>query len=199
MGRQLFPHRSALGSVACLALLATPITAQIVDNTSLEARVWRTGNAHIVDFPEPASRTEAAPAGTVAAEQLRRPLSAQARQMLQKAQRAAEWGGHLLAIQQLTEALVKFPEAAVWIQPLLGVELLKTDQFAAAVKSFEQAVTLLPRDAVNRSNFGLSLAAVGQYDRARQELRRALELDRSNATTKQLLEVVEARTLPSHD
>lgn len=180
----------------CLALLATPIAAQIADTASLEARVWRMGNARIVDFPEPAPRPEA---GTVSAEQLRRPLSAQARQMLQKAQRAAESGDHVAAIQQLTDALTKFPESAVWIQPLLGIELLKTDQFAAAVKSFEQAVALLPRDAINRSNFGLSLAAVGQYERARQELRRALELDRSNTTTKQLLEVVEAYNLPNHD
>ena len=174
-----------------LALLATPVVAQIADTASLEARVWRMGNARVVDFPEPAPRAEAAPAGTVSAEQLRRPLPAQARQLLQKAQRAAESGDHMSAVQQLTEALAKFPESAVWVQPLLGVELLKTDQFAAAVKSFEQAVALLPRDAVNRSNFGLSLAAVGQYDRARQELRRALELDGSNTTTKQLLGVVE--------
>ena len=197
MGRRSFPRRP-LGSLVWLGRIGAPITAQIVDS-SLEARVWRTVNARVADFPEPRPRTEAAAAGTVSAEQLRRPLPAPARQMLQKAQRAADSGDHLSAIQQLTEALEKFPESAVWIQPWLGVELLKTDQFAAAVKSFEQAVALLPRDAVNRSNFGLSLAAVGQYDRARRELRHAVELDRSNTTTKQLLEVVEAYILPSHD
>ena len=43
----------------CLALLATPIAAQIADTASLEARVWRMENARIVDFPEPAPHPEA--------------------------------------------------------------------------------------------------------------------------------------------
>jgi len=72
----------------------------------------------------------------------------------------------------------------------LGVEYIKTDRFDAAVTSFEQAVLLLPHDAVSRSNFGLSLATTGQYDRAERELRRALELDRTSFKTRELLEVL---------
>src|SRR4051812_25206370 len=45
----------------------------------------------------------------------------------------------------------------------------KTDQFAAAVHSFEQSVFLLPHDAINRANFGIALAAIGDYDRAEEE------------------------------
>jgi Flp pilus assembly protein TadD len=83
---------------------------------------------------------------------------------------------------------------------VLGIEYLKTGQRAAALKTLEQAVALLPRDAVNRSNLGLSLASVGEFDRAEQELRRSLELDRSNLTTRQLLEVIETkRSLRNHD
>ena len=89
---------------------------------------------------------------------------------------------------------------ASWIQPWLGVEYLKTDQPEAAIQALEQAVLLLPRDPINRSNLGLSFASTGQYDRAEQELQRALQLDAKNDTTRRLLEVVEAdRRLRHHD
>jgi Flp pilus assembly protein TadD len=44
----------------------------------------------------------------------------------------------------------------------------------------------------------VSLAAVGQYDRAERELRRALELDGDNVKAKQLLEVMIDNGLASH-
>jgi Flp pilus assembly protein TadD len=73
---------------------------------------------------------------------------------------------------------------------MLGVEYLKTRQFASAVTSLEEAVLLLPRDAVDRSNLGFALASLRQYDRAEQELRRAIALDSSDLTTRQLLDAV---------
>jgi Flp pilus assembly protein TadD len=138
------------------------------------------------------SQDEAMRAGTISAELLRHPLQAQARGMIAKALRSAQAGNHAAAIKQLTEALAKHPESAAWIQPVLGVEYLKTDQHEAAIQALEQAVLLLPRDPINRSNLGLSLACTGQYDRAEQELRQALQLDAKNDTTRRLLEVVEA-------
>jgi Flp pilus assembly protein TadD len=166
-------------SVACLALLATSITA--------------------AEKALP-SEDEATRAGTVSADLLRHPLSAQAREMIDKAQRTAQAGDHFSAIDQLTKALAKHPESAAWIQPVLGVEYLKTDQHAAAIKALEQAVLLLPRDPINRSNLGLSLAFTGQFDRAEQELHQALKLDAKNDTTRRLLEVVEAdRRLRDHN
>jgi tetratricopeptide (TPR) repeat protein len=160
-----------------LALLSIPVAAQVANIAPVEA-----------DSP----RMENPPTGIISADLLRHPLPKRARQMLQKAQRAAQSGDHLTAIKQLTQALTKYPQSAAWIQPVLGIEYLKTDQHEAAVKTLEQAVLLLPRDAVNRSNFGFSLASTGQYDRAEEELHRALELDRRNITTRRLLEVVEA-------
>jgi tetratricopeptide (TPR) repeat protein len=116
--------------------------------------------------------------------------------MLQKAQHAADAGDHARAIGLLETALAKYPESAAWTQSMLGVEYLKTDQFAAAVTALEQAVLLLPRDTADRSNLGLALASTGQYDRAERELRRALELG-SNLKTRQLLDVVLNATAPS--
>ena len=112
--------------------------------------------------------------------------------MIAKALRSAQAGDHAAAIKQLTKTLARHPESAAWIQPLLGVEYLKTDQHEAAIQALEQAVLLLPRDAINRSNLGLSLACAGKYDRAEQELHQALKLDAKNDTTRRLLEVVEA-------
>ncbi len=147
---------------------------------------------------EAASRDDAASldratrAGTISADLLRHPLTAQARDMIDKAQRSAQAGDHRAAIEQLTKALAKHPESAAWIQPALGVEYLKTDQHQAAIQALEQAVLLLPRDPINRSNLGLSLAFAGQFDRAEQELQQALQLDTKNDTTRRLLVVVEA-------
>jgi tetratricopeptide (TPR) repeat protein len=140
---------------------------------------------------EAASLDRATRAGTISADLLRHPLSAQAREMIDKAQRTAQVGNHRAAIEQLTKALAKHPESAAWIQPLLGVEYLRTDQHQAAIQALEQAVLLLPRDPINRSNLGLSLAFTGQFDRAEQELRQALQLDTKNDTTRRLLAVVE--------
>jgi Flp pilus assembly protein TadD len=130
------------------------------------------------------------PAQTISADLLRQRLPAKAKQILQKAQRAADAGDHGRAIELLDMALAKYPESAAWTQSMLGVEYLKTRQFDAAVTALEQAVVLLPREAVDRSNLGFALASTGQYDRAERELRRAVALDTGNRTTKQLLEVV---------
>jgi Flp pilus assembly protein TadD len=138
------------------------------------------------------SQDEVTRAGTISAELLRQPLSPQTRGMIAKALRSAQAGDHAAAIKQLTKTLAKHPESAAWIQPLLGVEYLKTDQHEAAIQALEQAVLLLPRDPINRSNLGLSLSCTGQYDRAEQELHQALKLDAKNDTTRRLLEVVEA-------
>jgi Flp pilus assembly protein TadD len=110
--------------------------------------------------------------------------------MLQEARRAADTGDHQGAIGTLEKTLAKYPDAAAWTQSMLGVEYLKTYQLPAAVTALEQAVQLLPRDGVNRSNYGLSLVLTGKFDRAQQELRRALELDPRNLKTKQLFDAL---------
>jgi len=157
----------------------------------LEVRLWRTvGTPRVVDAREVPPPAQAPAEASVSADLLRHPLSRKARQMLQKAQRAAEAGDHAGAIRQFEETLAKYPDSGAWTYSWLGVEYIKTDQFDAAVTSFEQAVLLLPHDAVSRSNFGLSLATTGQYDRAERELRRALELDRTSFKTRELLDVL---------
>jgi len=136
--------------------------------------------------------------GTISADLLRYRVPSKVLQMLQEARRTADAGDHAGAIRSLEKTLAKYPNSAAWAQSMLGVEYLKTDQLSAAVSSLEQAVQLLPRDAVNRSNLGLSLALTGQYDRAEQELRRALVLDPRNLKTEQLLRALPAARPDNH-
>jgi tetratricopeptide (TPR) repeat protein len=141
--------------------------------------------------PTEASDAPAKPvAGTISADLLRYRLSYKAQQMLQAARRAVDANDHALAIRRLQQTLAKYPESAAWTQSMLGVEYLKIYQLPAALASLEQAVQLLPRDAVNRSNLGLALVLTGQYDRAETELRLALELSHPNAKTKELLDAL---------
>jgi predicted Zn-dependent protease len=132
--------------------------------------------------------------GVVSADLLRHPINDKARRMLQAALATMKAGDHDAAIRQLLEALTKYPDCAAYAQSLLGVEYLRTDQFTEAVKAFEQAVLILPHDAVNRYNLGLSLVCAGNYERGEQEVRRALELDPHNVTMQSLLTTLGQRT-----
>ncbi len=152
--------------------------------------------ALVLALPFAAARAETPVIRTVSAEQLRQPLPRKARQVVEKAQRAADAGDHARAIGLLETAREKYPDSRAWTQSMLGVEYLKTGQFTSALAALEQAVLLLPHDPVDRSNFGFALAATGQYDRAEQELQVALVLDHGNLMTKKLLAAVISLNAP---
>jgi Flp pilus assembly protein TadD len=129
---------------------------------------------------QPETKPATGPA-VVSVDLLRHPITAKVRKLILSAMDKMESGDHDAAIQQLLEMLAKYPDSAPYIHNLLGVEYVKTDQFEAAIKSFEQAVSLLPHDAMTHYNFGLALVCAGDYNRATQEVQRALELDPTNA------------------
>lgn len=128
-----------------------------------------------------------APTGKISLELLRYPLSAKALHMLQEALQMSESGDHSGAVKQLQKTLAKCPDSAAYADSLIGVEYLKTSQIPEAIDALEEAVKLLPHDASNHANLGLSLAFSGHYDRAQPELRRALELDPHNAMARRVL------------
>ncbi|HYK61970.1 MAG TPA: hypothetical protein VEV85_21220 [Bryobacteraceae bacterium] len=130
--------------------------------------------------------------GAVSADLLRHPIGEKVRSLLRKAMDTIDTGDHAAAIKQLLEVLSKYPESAAYVHSLLGVEYMKTDQFQAAVDSFEQAVTLLPHDAINRHNLAVSLLCVHDVGRGAQEARRALELDPGNPTIRALVNALES-------
>ena len=111
---------------------------------------------------------------------LRHPISSKVLQRLRAAMKKIDAGDHEAAIPHLLETLKKFPDSAPYAYNLLGVAYVKTDQFKAAVSSFEQAVLLLPHDPTTHYNYGLALLCAGDHDRATQEVQRALQLDPRN-------------------
>jgi Tfp pilus assembly protein PilF len=138
----------------------------------MAAQGWHALNEPPSDrLPSPPKATQ-----TVSADFLRHPLSSKTRRMLQRAVGWMRSGKHQEAIRQLEDTLSSDPSSAAYVHSLLGFEYMRTNQFAAAVNCFEQAVTLLPHDATNHQNFAVSLAGIGDYKRAEQEARRAQEL-----------------------
>jgi Tfp pilus assembly protein PilF len=127
---------------------------------------------------------------TISADLLRHPISYKTRGMLQRALDKIRSGKHEEAIHQLEDILEKDPASAPYVHSLLGFEYMKTDQFTAAVNCFEQAVPLLPHDAITQTNFGVSLAAIGDYKRAEEQARRALELAPGNPEIRRFLDAV---------
>ena len=136
--------------------------------------------------PEPAQ----SPSQTVSADLLRHPISYKTRGKLQRAVSWMRLGKHQEAIRQLEYTLATDPSSAPYVHSLLGFEYMQTDQFTAAVSSFETAVSLLPHDAINRTNFGISLLVVGDYKGAEEQARRAQELDPNNPDIQRFLDAV---------
>jgi tetratricopeptide (TPR) repeat protein len=116
----------------------------------------------------------------VSADMLRHPIAPKVRQRLLSALKKMDSGDHEAAIGQLKETLAKYPESAPFVDNLLGIEYVRTYRDKDAIASFEQAERLLPRDAMTHYNFGLALVCAGDYDRAAQEVQRALELEPKN-------------------
>jgi Flp pilus assembly protein TadD len=119
-------------------------------------------------------------AQTVSVDLLRHPVNGKALKMLRSALVKMRSGDHTGAIAQLTGTLSKYPDSAVYVHSLLGVEYLRADRMGDAVSSFEQASRLLPHDAIAHYNLGLTLLCAGNSGRAREEVRLALKLDPGN-------------------
>jgi tetratricopeptide (TPR) repeat protein len=118
------------------------------------------------------------PAGTVSVEQLQHPVSRKGEKLLRRAHNFSAMGDHGKAIAELRLALGE-RSAIPYAHSLLGSEYLKINQVPAAIEALEEAVKLLPRNPVNHSNLGFALFLLGYADRAEQEVRRALDLDRA--------------------
>ncbi len=132
-------------------------------------------------------------AGTVSVEQLQHPLSRKGASLLARAKNFAAVGDHGKAIAELQLAL-KERSAIPYAHSLLGSEYLKIDQVPAAIEALEQAVKLLPRNAVNHANLAYAWFLQGDAQRAEIEVRQALELNRAqgqnDAKTRRVLSLI---------
>jgi thioredoxin-like negative regulator of GroEL len=118
--------------------------------------------------------------GTVSVGQLQHPLSAKSKKIMLAAQKASEAGDYLKAVGILRSAL-NDASAEPYARTNIGVAYLKAGQAALAVPELQQAVRLLPDDAVARTNFAFALLLTKHVDAAEVECRRALQLDRNSS------------------
>jgi Flp pilus assembly protein TadD len=126
----------------------------------------------------------------VSVDLLRHPIGEKVRLLLRKAMDTMDAGDHESAIKQLLDILSKHPESAAYVQSLLGVEYFKTGQFRAAVDSLEQAVALLPHNALNHYNLAASLLRNRDLERGEREAQRAIELDPDDPTIRALADAL---------
>lgn len=126
----------------------------------------------------------------ISADFLRHPISGKAQRALLKAEKRGDAGDHRGALTELRDALAKFPKAAPYVYNLRGVEYVQLKDFAAAREEFKAVLTIMPHISANHSNYGLTLAALGQDGQARQELRTALVLDMTNQSAKMFLDAL---------
>jgi len=187
--RQFRRFQTGLAVAISAAFAFQPLVAQtgVPPGVHLRHELDSLDDAIVLDPPARSQTASGTASGTVPVELLRHPLAPKTRRMLQKALAEINAGHHEMAIGQLQEVLAKYPDAAYYAHSFLGVAYLKTDRFASAVDSFEKALRVVPRDAVNHYNLGLSLLSVGNYERAEEEVRRAVELDPNHAAAKALL------------
>jgi len=143
---------------------------------------------------EPAPPPAAVSSGpaVVSADLLRYPLPSKARHQLEEAKHQIDLGNHSAAIEDLQNTMKRYPASVPYAHNLLGLEYIENREYVKAQESFAEAARLMPHEAAPHSNLGLSLVFLGQWERAEQELRKALQLDRANAKAKQILEMVKA-------
>ena len=180
-------RRMSISRVLAVVVLSAALAA-----TQAEAQT-ESNSPHYVPLKQPVQIAGATPSNATAVvpvDVLRHPLTKNVRLRLLKAMEQMESGEHETAIKELQETLAKYPDSAAYVNSLLGVEYVKTDQFQAAVSSLEQAMLLLPKIAMTHYNFGLALLCIGDYDRAEQEIQRAVELDPKNTTMQARLDAL---------
>jgi tetratricopeptide (TPR) repeat protein len=177
-------------ALACGALGATfPLQGQATLRNNFESVIaaWE-----LRGLNESSTSTTAISSGTpiVSVDDLRYPVSAKVRRLLEKAERKSDLGNHAEAIEDLHQALIKFPTSAPYVHNLLGREYISSGQYSRAEESFEEAVRLMPHESAHHSNLGLTLAILGKCDRAKGEVREALQLNSDNEKAKHILEAI---------
>jgi Tfp pilus assembly protein PilF len=141
-----------------------------------------------VRLPEP-SAAQRGPGGLVSAEQLRHPVSKKGMRILDRARKVSQQGKHEEAMAELRKALAE-PAAAPYAHSMLGQEYMRMGKLAEALPELEQGVALLPKDAINHSNYGYALCLARQCGRGEQEIRKSLELDPNSLVARFLLGVI---------
>ena len=96
------------------------------------------------------------------------------------------------AIETLKQIRAK-GNSGPYLRSMLGFEYLQVGQAEQARTELAASVRLLPNEPIGRSNFALALYALGEYDRAFQEITHALSLAPGNPTSELILQKILAK------
>jgi tetratricopeptide (TPR) repeat protein len=134
----------------------------------------------------PRQTTESSPAGTVSIRQLQNPVSKNALRSFAKAQRYSDAGDHVKAIEELRRTL---PDASAtgYAHAILSAEYGRMGQTEAAIAESEAAVRVIPDSSALHTNLAFELSIARRFDRAEDEARQAIHLDRYCAKAHYLL------------
>ncbi len=127
---------------------------------------------------------------TVSAHWLRNVQSKEVRRSINRARSYSADGEHTKAIEILSRLILKSHLAEPYLRGILGFEYLQVGRVEEARTQLAFSVRLLPNEPVGRSNFALALCALGDYERAFQEITRALVLEPGNRTSQLILQKI---------
>jgi Tfp pilus assembly protein PilF len=142
--------------------------------TALE-RVQRT-LANAPTFPS--DRAAQAAPGTVSVAALRSGPPKTELSLMQRAQRFADSGDHVTAIQVLKRGLAE-GSSMPHVRGMLATEYLKVGKIRAAITQLEIAIELTPYLAANYSNLGYALCRIGDTESGERQVREAIRLDKT--------------------
>lgn len=134
----------------------------------------------------PKQTAESSPARTVSVRQLRNPVSKNALRSFAKAQRYSDAGDHAKAIEELRRTL---PDASAtgYAHAILSAEYGRMGQTEAAIAELEEALAVMPDSSALHTNLAFELSMARRFDRAEEEARQAIHLDRNCAKAHYLL------------
>lgn len=111
----------------------------------------------------------------------------------------AEQGIELQKALKLARRAVALAPRSAEILDTLGWVEYKLGRYQSAARTLLQAVRMMPDDATLRYHLGAAYAKIGQIDRARIELRKALILEPGNSDSLTLLNHLHNRTQDMSD
>lgn len=121
--------------------------------------------------------------GTVSVRELKHPLTGKAKKLLLEARKASEKGEYLKAVDLLRGTMND--EAAVpFARMNIGVAYIRAGQPVNAIPELQEAVRLMPDDAVARTNLAYALLLANRAGAAEAECRKAIQLDKNSAKTR---------------
>ena len=155
-------------------LIEQTVTISGVNDGTLELRILKeTYEAH--SAPQ-----------TISVRQLRNPPSKSALRAFTKAKSYSAAGDHAKAIDELRRILPD-TSATGYAHASLGLEYLQLDRTDDAIAELQEAARLIPESPAVHTNLGYAWSAIGQFERAEQEARAAIRIDRTYAKARYLL------------